>query len=226
MRVKKTACLLAVLAATSTAAMAESVDVKVVGTITPSACKPVLSGGGIVDYGVITPTSLKADALNQLEKKQLDFAITCDAPTKVGLRTIYGRPNTTAGTVETTGAGRAPSNISTDYGPFVVGLGLDGTKKIGGYNLAITDVTLDGAKAAYLHKFDGDTEWSASKDGGMQASTPFIKSYALPGSIAPASFTNLAGKLGVQAYINKASELDLTKPVKLDGLTTLELVYL
>jgi hypothetical protein len=30
----------------------------------------------------------------------------------------------------------------------------------------------------------------------------------------------------VQAYINKASELDLTKPIALDGLTTLELVYL
>jgi len=30
----------------------------------------------------------------------------------------------------------------------------------------------------------------------------------------------------VQAYINKASELDLTKPVILDGLSTIELVYL
>jgi hypothetical protein len=34
----------------------------------------------------------------------------------------------------------------------------------------------------------------------------------------PAAFKNLTINLTVQAYINKASELDLTKPVILDGL--------
>ena len=42
----------------------------------------------------------------------------------------------------------------------------------------------------------------------------------------PAAFKNLTINLTVQAYINKASELDLTKPVILDGLSTIELVYL
>ena len=87
--VKKTACALAVLA-TSTAAMAESVDVKVIGTITPTACKPTLSGGGTVDYGIIPPASLKKDAFNQLDKRQLDFAITCDAPAKVAIAAKSG----------------------------------------------------------------------------------------------------------------------------------------
>ncbi|KFD14546.1 hypothetical protein GSMA_02017 [Serratia marcescens subsp. marcescens ATCC 13880] len=40
------------------------------------------------------------------------------------------------------------------------------------------------------------------------------------------AFTTVAGKLGVQAYITKTSELDLSKPINLDGLTSLELVYL
>jgi hypothetical protein len=42
----------------------------------------------------------------------------------------------------------------------------------------------------------------------------------------PDAIKNVTIDLKVQAYINKASELDLTKPVILDGLTTLELIYL
>lgn len=41
--IKKNVCDLAVLA-TSNAVMAESIDVKVIGTITPTACKPTLTG--------------------------------------------------------------------------------------------------------------------------------------------------------------------------------------
>jgi hypothetical protein len=33
-------------------------------------------------------------------------------------------------------------------------------------------------------------------------------------------------KLGVQAYINQRSQLDLTKPIHLDGLTSIEVSYL
>lgn len=46
------------------------------------------------------------------------------------------------------------------------------------------------------------------------------------GSSVVKPFTTMNGKLLVQGYINKASELDLSKPVQLDGMTTLELVYL
>ncbi|WP_139319892.1 DUF1120 domain-containing protein, partial [Serratia marcescens] len=59
--VKKTTCALAVLATNSTAVMAESIDVKVIGTITPTACKPNFGGGGTIDYGNIQPASLSND---------------------------------------------------------------------------------------------------------------------------------------------------------------------
>ena len=47
--IKKTSCALAVLAATALSAHAESVDVRVIGTITPAACMPTLTGGGTTD---------------------------------------------------------------------------------------------------------------------------------------------------------------------------------
>lgn len=227
--VKKTACALAVLATTSTAVMAESIDVKVIGTITPTACKPTLTGGGTIDYGTIAPASLKKDALNQLDNKQLDFAITCDAPAKVALKSINGRPNTAAGTTETgTFAGVAPKGIARNNGNWVVGLGLDGNKKIGGYNISIADVFADGAAVDYIDQNGNSQNWekSSTSKNFLHWNQPFKASWSKPGTLTPVAFTTLAGKLNVQAYINKASELDLTKPVKLDGLTTLELVYL
>ncbi len=51
-------------------------------------------------------------------------------------------------------------------------------------------------------------------------------SWAATGTTTPVAFTNLSGKLGVQAYLNQRSAFDLTNTVQLDGLSTLELVYL
>ncbi|MNW06548.1 hypothetical protein D3C71_2029760 [compost metagenome] len=51
-------------------------------------------------------------------------------------------------------------------------------------------------------------------------------SWAATGTLTPVAFKTLATTLEVQAFINKASELDITKPIQLDGLATLELIYL
>lgn len=53
-----------------------------------------------------------------------------------------------------------------------------------------------------------------------------LTSWAASGTLLPTALKNLASTLSVQAYINKASALDMTKPVKLDGLATIEVVYL
>lgn len=224
---KKTACALTILATTSTAVMAESIDVKVIGTITPTACNPTLTGGGTIDYGIIQPKSLKKDSLNQLDIKSVDFSITCDAPAKVGVRAINQRPNTAAGVSgdDTSGA-TIPAGLGGKNGSIVVGLGLSDGKKIGGYTLTIRNSNADGNKVDDIYKATKATSWL--KHGTTQSFLGFdgINSWSKPGTLDPIAFTTLAGKLNVQAYINKASELDLSKPVKLDGLTTLELVYL
>lgn len=228
---KKAACSLAVLV-TSAAVMAESIDVKVIGTITPTACKPTLTGGGTIDYGTISPASLKKDAFNQLDKKQLEFAITCDAPAKVAITAINGRPNTAAGTTETGNfSGEAPEGVNTEVDKYVIGLGLDGNKKIGGFTFSISDAQADGKAVDGIQQWEqwgGNTvDWiNQGNNYGPLTSSASRITWANKGTTNPIAFTTLAGKLNVQAYINKASELDLTKPVKLDGLSTLELIYL
>ncbi|MBH1930374.1 DUF1120 domain-containing protein [Serratia rubidaea] len=230
-QMQQSVCALAVLAATTLPAMAAStVDVRVIGTITPAACSPTLSGGGTIDYGAINPTTLSAADYTVLEEKQIDFAITCDAPAKVAIKAINGRPGTAAGSTEGPGGfGGSPVPLLGDSGNRVVGLGLDGTAKIGGYAVAVKagTVTADGTVVASVQSLDNGTTWMASPAGSLGAyGSVLLSSWATGGTTTPIAFENLAGKLAVQAYLNHASELDLTKPVALDGLTTIELVYL
>ncbi|MBE4810069.1 MULTISPECIES: DUF1120 domain-containing protein [unclassified Enterobacter cloacae complex] len=232
----KTAVTAALLVSGIHAASAESVQVNVIGTIVPAACTPTLSGGGVVDYGNIKASTLSADAYTLLPVKSLDFAISCDAPARVALHAVNDRPGTLAGGEVANGVGKAPVNVFGNTSGLypVVGLGLDGTKKIGGYGLTITGgtVTADGNPVDSITNAqnDGTGTWYSSGKG-LGAGTPFSWtprsiSWAQTGTLVPVAFKTLAGKLDVQAYINKASELDLSHAVKLDGQTTLEVVYL
>lgn len=232
--VKKTACALAVLATTSTAVMAESIDVKVIGTITPTACKPTLGGGGTIDYGNIAPASLRNDTFTVLAEKQVDFSITCDAPAKVAIHAVGSKADTATNvTKSTVGYDIFAGNIFGTLGIGVVGLGESDGKNIGGYGIRLVPgtFTADGNDADTIIRSAATGVWvpSASRWAGSLFDTAFKDSqisWAPKGQLTPIAFTTAAGKLGVQAYINKTSELDLSKPINLDGLTTLELVYL
>ncbi|WBF46151.1 DUF1120 domain-containing protein [Serratia rubidaea] len=230
-QMQQSVCALAVLAATTLPAMAESVDVRVIGTITPAACTPTLSGGGTVDYGAINPATLSAADYTLLPEHQLDFTITCDAPAKLALRAINGRPNTLAGGTEGVGGyGVSPVQLLGSANVRAAGLGLDGADKIGGYGMALRGdtVTADGNPVVSLVSSNRGAAWGVSAGGeiGGAAVADNWRSWGATGTTTPVAFENLTGQISVQAYLNHASALDLTKPVALDGLTTLELVYL
>ncbi|MBC3252461.1 DUF1120 domain-containing protein [Serratia fonticola] len=237
-QVQKTVCALAVLAATSLPALAaSSVDVRVIGTITPTACMPTLAGGGTIDYGVIHPNTLSDDAYTVLAEKQTTFSIVCDAPAKVAVQIVNQRVGSLAGSSnETSNGGTAPNGVTifgTTASIGAAGLGLDGTSKIGGYGMRMVpgSFTIDDNTAVDgIYRNSAASDWilhAAGSTGSIfNVNTPRQISWAETGKTLPVAFTTLSGQLGVQAYINKASELDLTKPVSLDGLTTIELVYL
>ncbi|MHA7845304.1 DUF1120 domain-containing protein [Serratia sp. D1N4] len=228
---QKTVCALAVLATTSLPALAESIDVRVIGTISPAACAPTLSGGGTIDYGTIKTSTLATDAFTLLPEKQLDFAINCDAPAKVAI-TAHSQRGASAvnadGLLVEMGGHSGLFGFAANFG--VVGLGLDGAKGIGGYSVRLAAGTMnaDGVAVDSIMANGNTTSWEAAPSGALFNTPTSLRyaSWATKGTTTPIAFTTLAGKLGVQAYINKTSELDLTKPVVLDGLTTLELVYL
>ncbi|MEN5017008.1 DUF1120 domain-containing protein [Erwinia sp. Eh17-17] len=232
---KKTVVALALLATTASAFAADSVDVRVIGTIVPAACTPALTGGGVVDYGTIKADTISATDYTVLPEKQIAFSITCDAPAKVGLTVANGRAGSLAGAVESAySAGTAPVQLfGLDY-VAAAGLGMDGAAKIGGYGVRIdsSTVTADGSAVDSL-RADTNAQntaiiWTKDAYAGIVYSpaNQRMTSWAATGTTTPVAFTALSGQLGVQAYINKGSELDLSKPVHLDGLTTITLYYM
>ncbi|VEI65425.1 DUF1120 domain-containing protein [Serratia rubidaea] len=234
-QMQQSVCALAVLAATTLPAMAAStVDVRVIGTITPAACTPTLSGGGTVDYGAINPTTLSPADYTVLPEKTLDFSVTCDAPAKIALKVINGRPGSLAGSTENiSGAGPAPAGVQlfSVANTAAVGLGKDGSANIGGYGLRFVPGTVqaDSVNVDPLRTSDPTlASWGAgAASGSILYNGPVLhNTWAATGTMTPVAFETLTAKFGVQAYLNHASELDLTKPVALDGLSTIELVYL
>ncbi len=232
---KKTICTLGLIAVTATAYAADSVDVKVIGTISPAACAPTLGGGGTVDYGTIKANALAADDYTTLAVKTVSLSITCDAPAKVGIHVLNGRPGTTAGAAEggPMSSALAPvALLDIPAGQYpVVGLGADGTSDIGGYGIGIVESSLkvDGNAVDLILTDMSDRSRYTMEDVDYPLYDPnndSLFTWAAPGTLTPVAFTTMAGTLNVQAYLNKASELDLTKEVQLDGLTTIEIVYL
>ncbi|MBE4810062.1 MULTISPECIES: DUF1120 domain-containing protein [unclassified Enterobacter cloacae complex] len=229
----KTALAAALLVSGINAASAESVQVNVIGTIVPAACTPTVSGGGIIDYGNIKASTLSADAYTVLPVKSVDFAINCDAPARVAISAINDRPGSMAGVTESSiGTALTPVGVFGYRANYFAGagLGLDGTKRIGGYAIQVapSTVTVDGNKVDSIEVNNGRGEgpWHASDGAPYNAAYLRSISWAETGSLTPVAFKTLAGTLNVQAYLNKASELDLSHAVKLDGQTTLEVVYL
>ncbi|MDU3936001.1 MAG: DUF1120 domain-containing protein, partial [Serratia liquefaciens] len=228
-KTKVNLCVLAVLAATSLPVLAASIDVKVIGTITPAACTPMVSGGGTIDYGTIKAGSLSLDEFTALDEKQLDLSISCAAPAKVALKATNNRPNTVAGATTDGAGGASLVNIFGKSNVPIVGLGLDGTHRIGGYVIKIEDssVIADSKNVDSIYKNVGEASWTKGGEGVLYNDTAVRQvSWATSGASEPVAFQKLTGKVTVRAYINKASDLDLTKPVQLNGSSTIELVYL
>lgn len=225
-----TACTLAVLATSSLTAMAASVDVRVIGTITPAACTPILGGGGAIDYQTIDPATLSATDYTVLPVKSVAISITCEAPAKLAIRALNGRPGTVAGATEgVSGAAKAPAVLFDVDNSAVVGLGLDGDDKIGGYALRLAagslldEVAVDNISRTDMGQWTTVGSPTLYSYSGVERNVTWATA---GGAATPLEFTTFSGVLEAQAYLNKRSELDLTKPITLDGMTTIELVYL
>ncbi|WP_262265147.1 DUF1120 domain-containing protein [Pantoea dispersa] len=227
-KMMKTTCALAVLAA-SCNVMAESVDMRVTGAVTPIACKPVLDNNGIVDYGNINTNILSNDNYTFLPGKDISLTISCTAPAKIALLATSGRPGSTLSDYEEGPAGTAwpIARGAIPLGSGVAGLGMDGDKKIGAYTLLSVETKVDGESAKKIVSSDklswtgGSADSFFAQNGGIRYMTWFKDDI-----VEPVAFKNFTSKIRVLTYINKASELDLTKPVKLDGQTNFEMFYL
>lgn len=207
--------LLAALGA-SPLAWAGSADITVSGVIRPSACMPTLSGGGHYNFRTISTKQLSQDQFTQLDSPYQTLNIKCDGPTRFGLRAVDAR---------------ASSAATIDGYNF--GLGMNGSNKIGNYQLALlsSSVEVDGKKAvSRFFSSNGGASWmredGVSHNRLTNSRSNTLHSFAPGNSSQPVAIQSLSAQMRVNLYISPLKSLDVGAGIELDGASTLEVHYL
>lgn len=215
--------LAAFLSAVACRAMAvdDSVDIKVAGQIVPPGCVPTVAGGAVFDYGGIKAASLALDDYTILSAKNLKFTIVCDNPMKVAFKAVDQRKASVVQTIGKSLLGR----VIDDKSDILFGLGVDGTRNIGAFAMNIIGMWADGVRAGSIVSVDSGSTWASDNHMWLYSSDNKLSAASLDKS-TPVPFTILTGQISLQAALNKGSELDLSKITNLDGLTTIQMIYL
>ncbi|MGY2259738.1 DUF1120 domain-containing protein [Pseudomonas sp. SDO55104_S430] len=194
------------LAGSASAFAASSVDLTVTGMITPSACEPTLSRGGVVDYGKISAKDLNADTPTMLEKQTVQLILTCDAAT---LAAIEAKDN------------REGSAIIDDPDEFGLGL-INGNQKLGSMNLRLFTPVADGATVRTVGSQDNGATWYEE----VYLTRDNIVSVAEASSMVPLPFQTWASDVRISPRIAPTNSLTLTNEAAIDGSVTLTVRYL
>ena len=197
------ALLLAALAPGAFAA--SSTDLNVSGTITPSACAPVLSNGGVIDHGKMTSKDLDPSKPTRLDAAEMRLEVQCEGDTFFTLTTLDNRAGTSA------------------INPMHHGLGTTPDKeKLGSVAFSLFDPVADGNAVQVIISRNGGANWYANPYLGHEALTSFA---TLSGPNTPIALKTLTARLRAFSIIVPAEGLTLLDEVPIDGQATLQLKY-
>ncbi|VVN53113.1 hypothetical protein PS687_01194 [Pseudomonas fluorescens] len=206
---------LLLLGSTPHAQAASVVDLTVKGRITPTACNPLLSNGAMIDYGKISHQDLSPDKSTRLPVKLLQVTVACSAPNRFALRMHDNRD------------GSAMVNSEIYYG-----LGLDKSgNRIGLYSMTFDprQTQVDSTTQVYgTESTTGGLAWRTANLNPINiGANSYLGFTATAGSTAgPSAIQELISTVKVETVINATQNLDLSSDTRLDGLATLEVVYL
>lgn len=216
---KKLVALSALSAAmlSSMTAHAATAELKLIGTITPSACVPNFTGGSTINYGNIPASTLNAAAQTNLPDKTTTISVVCDAPVKFALRTLDERAATAVNSIA------FPGSFNTQK----FGFGsAPGGVNIGAYVLQMNNGTSDRGPVTRMASSDGGTTWNAWSGfvGNNGVSLVSWNDGVTPNVLG--AHTSITADVSIFAAIDRASNLPLTSEIPIDGLATFEVVYL
>lgn len=184
---------------------ASTVDLTVKGLITPNACTPTLSGGGVVDHGKIASKDLTQNNPTALPRVTLQLAINCEGPTTLAIRPIDNRTGT--------------SVQSSDFG---LGL-INENKKLGRFYLTPLNMVADAVAVQPIASVDGGRTWYAERNWEL----PSLWGVgALDDATALVPVKDLVIDLEVGTTIARADQFDFSDEQPIDGSGTLEVMYL
>lgn len=184
---------------------ASNAELSVSGLITPSACTPSLSGGGIVDHGKVTVKDLKPDQPTALPNGTLYLEVNCDAATPFTLTTIDNRKGSSA------------------IHPNSHGLGVvNDDQNLGSVAFGLFDTVADGVAVKSIMSLNDGASWRVSSYLGHAGLTAFA---ALTDLSTPIAIKDLRARLTAFTTIVRANDLTLTDEIPIDGYVTVQLNY-
>jgi len=196
----------ALLTSAAHAGAMSNVDLAVKGSITPSACAPGISNGGLADFGKISAKDLKPDNETMLKGHYFQFTVTCEGATLMGLQAKDNREG---------------SDYTDRVDQFGLGL-INGSEKLGAMELSLSNPVADGVASRMIHSEDGGLTWS----NGRYLWRTNILSVADASINAPIPVQQFSSTLRIFTLIAPTSGLNLTEEVPIDGSVTLTLRYL
>jgi len=179
---------------------ASSTDLTVTGLITPNACTPTLSGGGIVDIGKISAKDLKMTSNTLVNTQPMQLTVACNAANTFALNAIDNRAATS---LADNGFGLGQTNAS---------------EKLGMFQAVIKSALADGNTVQAIYSANG-VSWFPTNHIGPGELTSV-------GEYRPLSVKDLTMELEIKTYIARADSLTLTDEVIVDGSATFEMKYL
>ncbi|KMT55003.1 DUF1120 domain-containing protein [Pseudomonas fildesensis] len=191
------------------AVAASTTELTVTGLITPSACTPALSGGGVVDHGKISAKDLdpNPNSPTDLPIATLQLTVSCGSQILFALNGIDNNPS---------------SYLPTGYG---LGL-INNTQKIGSYNLEFRNVVADEQTTYPMESSDGGTTWQDIDRAAWSVGTLAGFGIGIGSNRRPDPIKDLRTDMLVYTQIAPSSRLDLSNEVPLAGSATLEVKYL
>ncbi|MFB8003229.1 DUF1120 domain-containing protein [Nocardia sp. NPDC056000] len=187
------------------ASRTRSVDLTVTGLITPSACTPSLSSGGVVEFGKVSAEDLNSERETNLGTQTMSLSITCDAPNLYALQALDQRASS-ATRADAFGLGRT-----------------EDARSWGWYAIALRNPIADGVPVQPIGSTDEGATWHPNDlwMPGIQ-----IAFASMTEVNQPLRVRKLTLDLDVSASLPPTTGLTLTDEIAIDGSATLTLVYL
>ncbi|QOQ73513.1 DUF1120 domain-containing protein [Pseudomonas poae] len=190
---------------------ASSTDLAVTGLITPSACVPTLSQGGVADYGKIAARDLQISQPTPLPATTLQLNVNCSAATLFALNGVDNRPG---------------SSIDVDSSSYGLGF-INGTEKVGSFLVVLNNYLADSQPVTKLVSRNNGASWIENSEDAIWIPGWFTAFGSNSGGDwAPVAITTLTSDVRINPIIAASETLTLTEEQPIDGSATLEVRYL
>ena len=184
---------------------ASNTDLTVKGSITPSACAPLLSGGGTIDFGKMAVKDLNAEQYTSLPNQSMQLSVRCEAPTFFTLTTIDNRAGSSANHHYGHGLGMTPEG-----------------EKLGGTVFHLYAPVADGVAVRTITSQDGGVTWLPTS----LLTHTMLTAVAIGNQLVPIAVQDFDAEIRLYTHIAPADGLTLTDEVPVDGHATVQVSYL